>query len=173
MRVPAIRTTNAEGEERIVEDNTEKEQIFRSAFFPPPPDTPNVPTDPRYPQSKWVFATPTDRQILQAIRHLKNGKVTRTGTIPNDAFKAVSNLVVPYLGPIYRATFTLAVYPEDWSKTETIILKKPSKPDYRDANAWRPITLSNGHGRLLNSVVADEITKRAELLGLLPAMQFG
>ncbi|KAJ3979433.1 hypothetical protein F5890DRAFT_1421350, partial [Lentinula detonsa] len=173
MRVPALRVINPKGGERIVEDNTEKEQIFRDAFFPPPPDTPNIPPDPQYPQSKWDFSPPTNRQIQQAIRRLKNGKATRTGTIPNDVFKAIGDLAVPYLGPIYRATFTLGVYPEDWSKTETIVLKKPGKPDYRDANAWRPITLSNGHGRLLNSIIAEEITKRAELLGLLPAMQFG
>ncbi|KAJ3979080.1 hypothetical protein F5890DRAFT_1391825, partial [Lentinula detonsa] len=61
-------------------------------------------------------------QIQQAIRRLKNQKATRTGTIPNDMFKAISDLAVPYLGPIYRATFTLGTYPEDWSKTKTIVL---------------------------------------------------
>ncbi|KAJ3996208.1 hypothetical protein F5050DRAFT_1571987, partial [Lentinula boryana] len=157
----------------MVEDNSEKEKIYRGAFFPPPPDTTNVPTDENYPPSRWNFIPPTNRQILQAIRRLKNGKATRPGTIPNDVFKIVAELIVPYLGPIYRATFTLDVYPDDWSKTETIVLKKPGKPDYRDPNAWCPITLSNGHGRLLNSCIAEEITKRAELLGLLPAMQFG
>ncbi|KAJ3979116.1 hypothetical protein F5890DRAFT_1421827, partial [Lentinula detonsa] len=157
----------------IAEENTEKEQIYRDAFFPAPPEVSNVPVNTSYPPPKWDFTPPTDRQILQAIRRLKNGKATRPGTIPNDVFKATAELITPHLGPIYRATFTLNTYPDEWSRTETIVLKKPGKADYRDPNAWRPITLSNGHGRLLNSCIAEEITKQAELLGLIPAMQFG
>ncbi|KAJ3979352.1 hypothetical protein F5890DRAFT_1397074, partial [Lentinula detonsa] len=75
-----------------------------------------------YPVPKWDFTPPTNRQITQAIRRLKNGKATRSGTIPNDVFKVVNEQITPYLGPIYRATFTLKIYPEEWSKTETIVL---------------------------------------------------
>ncbi|KAJ3881814.1 hypothetical protein F5051DRAFT_320960, partial [Lentinula edodes] len=158
---------------QTINDNVGKDYIFRDAFFPPPPTTANVPTTSPYPPPAWTFEPPTDRLITSAIRRMKNGKATRPGTIPNDLFKATADLIVPYLGPIYRATFTMQIYPPDWSNTETIVLKKPARTDYRLPGAWRPIVLSNGHGRLLNSCMADEIVKQAELLGLLPAMQFG
>ncbi|KAJ3912264.1 hypothetical protein F5877DRAFT_54296, partial [Lentinula edodes] len=172
-RVPGLKVNQPGNTERIVEDNVGKEYVFRNAFFPPPPQSPNVPENAEYPEQSWNFAPPTNRQIIATIRRMKNGKATKPGTMPNDLFKATSELIVPYLGPIYRATFTLRIYPADWSSTETIILKKPGRSDYRDPNAWRPITLSNGHGRLMNGCVAEEVTKQAELLGLLPALQFG
>ncbi|KAJ3878614.1 hypothetical protein F5051DRAFT_327556, partial [Lentinula edodes] len=172
-RIPGLVVSETGTPNRVVEDNVGKEFVFRGSFFPPPPHTPNVPENPIYPPPAWNFTPPTNRQILAAIRRMKNGKATKPGTIPNDLFKATAQLIVPFLGPIYRATFTLKIYPDAWSATETIVLKKPGRPDYRDPNAWRPITLSNGHGRLMNACIAEEITKRAELLGLLPAMQFG
>ncbi|KAF5361276.1 hypothetical protein D9758_010248 [Tetrapyrgos nigripes] len=92
---------------------------------------------------------------------MKNGKATRPGTIPNDLFNAARDIIVPYLGPIHRAIYNLEIYPNDWS------LRKLGKPDYR------PIILSNGHGRLANSCAAGDIIKCAEILGLLPALQFG
>ncbi|KAJ3991138.1 hypothetical protein F5050DRAFT_1581918 [Lentinula boryana] len=98
LRSPDVHKIQSIG---VYTTKTEKEQIFRNVFFPPPPDTPNIAPDPQYPQSKWNFSPPTNQQMQQAIRHLKNRKATRTGTIPNDVFKAIRDLAVPYLGPIY------------------------------------------------------------------------
>ncbi|KAJ3747641.1 hypothetical protein DFH05DRAFT_1392723, partial [Lentinula detonsa] len=136
-------------------------------------ETPPTLSRTAYPPPAWNFQPPTDRAILRAIHKMKNGKATRIGTLPNDFFKACGDIVVPHLGPIYRATFTMNVYPRDWSDTETIVLRKPGKPDYTKPGAWRPIVLSNGHGRLLNSCVANEVVRQAELQGLLPQTQFG
>lgn len=111
--------------------------------------------------------------IMNAIQRLKNGKATRSGTIPNNLFKKCADILVPHLGPIYRATFNLRVYPPGWSLIETMVLQKPGKPDYCKPNTWRPIALPDGHGRLMNSCVAEILTKKAEILTLLPAFQFG
>lgn len=56
---------------------------------------------------------------------------------------------------------------------ETLVQCKPGRPDYRRPNAWRPIALSDGHGRLANSCLAIILTSKAELLGLIPSLQFG
>lgn len=52
-------------------------------------------------------------------------------------------------------------------------MRKPGKPDYRVPGAHQPIVLSHGHARALKACIADEITCRAELLGLIPPQQFG
>ena len=80
---------------------------------------------------------------------LKPWKATRSGTIPNTVFIHARELLVPFLGPIFRATDTLKMYPEDWKLTETPILKKPGKPDYTSTSVWRLIVLSNRYARLL------------------------
>lgn len=68
---------------------------------------------------------------------------------------------------------TLGVYPDDWALIDTLILRKPGRPDYRIPSAHHPIVLSHGHARALNACIADEITRQAELLGLIPSQQFG
>ena len=82
-------------------------------------------------------------------------------------------LIVPHLGPIFRATDTLKTYPEDWKLTETLILKKPGKTDYTATGAWRPIVLSNRYARLLNSCKTEELVMMCEKTGLLPENHFG
>jgi hypothetical protein len=81
-------------------------------------------------------------------------------------------LLVPHLGPIFRATDTLKIYPDDWKLTETPILKKPGKPDYTAAGAWRPIVLSNGLARLLNGCKTEDLVLMCEKTGILPMNYF-
>ena len=80
---------------------------------------------------------------------------------------------MPFLGPIFRATDTLKMYPEDWKLTETPILKKTGKPDYTSTGAWRPIVLSNRYARLLNSCKTEELVIMCEKTSILPMNHFG
>ncbi|KAJ3740271.1 hypothetical protein DFH05DRAFT_1376059, partial [Lentinula detonsa] len=75
-----------------------------------------------YPPAAWTFEPPQDHQITNAILRMKPYKATRPGTISNIFFRQTREWLVPYLGPLYRATFTLNHYPEDWSRTETVVL---------------------------------------------------
>ncbi|KAE9391271.1 hypothetical protein BT96DRAFT_768596, partial [Gymnopus androsaceus JB14] len=126
-----------------------------------------------YPAPAWSFAPPTNRQIYNVFRKMKSGKATRPGTFPNDLYKANNTILTPHLAPIYRVTFTQTIYPDDWATNETIIARKPGKSDYRIPGSHRPLVLSHGHARGLNGYVADEVTRNAEILGLIPARQFG
>ena len=97
----------------------------------------------------------------------------RSGTIPNTVFMHAQEALVPHLGPIFRATYTLKMYPEDWKITETPILKKPGKSDYTVTGAWCPIVLSNSYARLLNSCKTEELVMMCEKTGILPENHFG
>ena len=88
-------------------------------------------------------------------------------------FVNAREIVVQYLGPIFRATDTLKVYPEDWKRTETPMLKKPGKSDYTSTGAWRPIVLTNGYARLLNSCKTEDIVIMCEKTSILPMNHFG
>lgn len=52
------------------------------------------------------------------------------GMAPNSVLIYAEDLLVPHLGPLFRATHSLKYYPAEWSLTETLMLKKPSKLDY-------------------------------------------
>ncbi|KAJ3979546.1 hypothetical protein F5890DRAFT_1379959, partial [Lentinula detonsa] len=172
-RIPNLTVETTDGRKQEARTNSEKEEVFHMAFFPQPPHHSPVPTQHIYPPPAWSFQPLTNRAILRAIQRMKNGKATKPNTLSNDFFKACGKIIVPHLGLIYRATFTLRLYPKEWSNTETVIIWKPGKPDYTNPGAWRPIVLSNGHGCLLNSCMANEVVQQAELNGLLPDTQFG
>ena len=106
-RIPKLWTTDERGAKKLVGDNMGKVKVFREAFFPPPPAESRVPRTAEYPEAAWTFTLPTDRRLKNAIGRMKNGKATRMGTIPNNLFKACSDLLIPQLGPIYRATYNL------------------------------------------------------------------
>jgi hypothetical protein len=157
----------------VVETNADKAEVLCAQFFLPKPAVSAVPTQPTYPKPAWKFEPPTDSQILQAFKGMKRGKATMPGTVPNDVLNICADLLAPYIGPIYRATFILKDYPAAFSTTNTIVFWKPGKDNYSDPNAWRPIVLSNGWGRGLNATINADLMARCELHKILPANHFG
>ena len=63
--------------------------------------------------------------------------------------------LVPYLGPIFRATFSLCIYPDTWKEFETIVLRKPGKMDYMIPNAYQPIALLDVITKVLSACVKE------------------
>lgn len=57
--------------------------------------------------------------------------------------------------------------------TSTVVLRKPGKSDYTAPAAYRPISLLNTLGRLLEAVVARRLSSYTEKYELLPDTQFG
>ena len=66
----------------------------------------------------------------------------------------------------------METYPDDWKLTKTPILKKPRKYDYTLPGMWRPIVLSNGYVRLLNSCKMEDLVSMCEKMGILPMNHF-
>ena len=131
-----------------------------------------VPTIDDFVQVKWEYTPTTDEQIQRAIKQMKPWKVTQLGTIPNAVFIHARDILVLVLGPIFRATDSLKIYPEDWKLTEMPILRKPGKPDYTSIGAWRPMVLSNGYTRLLNSCKMEDLVIMCEKTRILPSNHF-
>ena len=153
--------------------NVEKEQLLYQVFFPKRTALPIKIENYHTMQEKWSYTHTTDEQIHRAIRRMKLWKATWSDSIPNAVFIYAREQLVQYLGPIYRATDTLKVYPEDWKVTETLILRKPGKPDYTSMGAWRPIVLTNSYARLLNSCKTEDLVIMCKKNGVLPMNHFG
>lgn len=63
--------------------------------------------------------------------------------------------------------------PDQWQHAKIIPLKKPDKPDYALAKAWRPISLLSTLGKLLEAVLAEKLSHTVKTYGLLPINYFG
>ncbi|KAJ7138705.1 hypothetical protein C8R43DRAFT_893170 [Mycena crocata] len=139
---------------RVVEKavtNEEKTEMLRKEFFPPKSAVAVVPPGAVYPAPAWDWQPVSDSIIRRAIGRMKPYKATYPGSIPNCVFLYNTNLLVPFLGPIYRSLDAHKHYPQGWSDVLTLVLRKPGKPDYTDPSAQRPIPLAKGLSKLWNS----------------------
>ena len=175
-RIPSLQIKDPRTNQvtREAKDNESKGRLFLEIFFPPPnPNTPPVPQNFRYPPPRWTFSNITNDQIMTAIGKLKPYKASKNNSVPNSILLHAREVLVPYLGPLFRATHELNYYPQEWAITETLVLKKPGKPDYTLPSAWRPIVLSDGLARLLNSCQTRTIISMCENLNILPTSHYG
>ena len=159
---------------REAADNESKGQLFHETFFlPHNPATPPVPQNFNYPPALWDFTNISNEQIHFAINNLKPYKASKSSSVPNSIFTHAREVLVPHLGPLFRATHSLDFYPQEWATTETLVLKKPGKTDYTTPSAWQPIVLSDGMARLLNSCHTSDMVSMCETHKILPPNHYG
>ena len=60
-----------------------------------------------------------------------------------------------------------------WKSFTTVVLRKPGKPRYNIPKAYRPIALLNTLGKVLTSIIAEQLTYYTEKYTLLPPLHFG
>jgi len=172
-RVPGLVRQSTDGSEEIIRDNEGKSRLFHKAFFQKPPANIDTPQDYVYPPPRFAFKPIADSQIDRAIRRLSAFKAPGLSGISNAILVQCRELLVPHLGPIFRATFSLRTYPQQWKTFNTVVLRKPGKKDYSLPNAYRPIALHETLAKVLSSCVKDNLAYETERLGLTPPMQFG
>ncbi|EPS92588.1 hypothetical protein FOMPIDRAFT_1137584, partial [Fomitopsis schrenkii] len=127
----------------------EKSKIFYDTFFPAPPPTAVRRLNGTYPDDAFEFANVSDAQILDACKRLKEFKAAGPDGIPNEVLKRCADILLPFLGRLYRATFDLKYYPSAWKESVTVVLRKPGRADYSLAKSYRPIALMNCMGKVL------------------------
>jgi hypothetical protein len=172
-RIPNLKVKLPNGSFREVKENKDKAKALYDSFFFSPPDNDDIDPFFNYPPPCSTFQNVTDAQIHRAIKRLKPYKATGPDQHSNSLYIHCRELLVPHLGPYYRATFDLKYYPEAWKTSTTPVLRKPNKPDYSLPKAYRPITLIKTVAKVLSSIVSEDLVHLAETHNLLPANHFG
>ena len=172
-RIPTLEFKHRDGSLGTASANDEKSRILATTFFPPPPSAPSAPDGYEYPEAISEPDQIMKEQIEQCIKKLRPMKVPGPDGITNIVFKKCTNILVPQMLRLFRAVFLLSTYHDSWREFPTIVLHKPGKPNYSVPKAYRPIALLNTTGKLLMSVIADQLTHILETNNLLPATHFG
>ena len=110
-------------------------------------------------------------QLRQQISRLQLYKAPGEDRILNVVLKQAAKLLIPYLIQIF-VVFRLDTYSDSWCTWDTIVLHKPGKPRYNILKVHRPITLMNTIGKLLSTIVVEDIMYMCERYGLLPDTHF-
>jgi hypothetical protein len=170
---PDIRTIDANGQDREVNDSQEKATLFAKMFFPPPPTEHNIPLEYKYPTPIPNPPSITREQIKRQVLRLSPYKAYRPDEIPNVVLQRCLNLILEYLHHIYKSTLELGVYYDPWRELTTVVLRKRGKPNYETPKAYRSIALLSMMAKVLTAVVAEDISRLAEKHQLLPNTHFG
>lgn len=109
--------------------------------------------------------------LLQIIKALPNKKSAGPDQISNFLIKKLSFSVICRLGGILDAALKLNYFPTSWKTASIIVL--PKKANSSDPAHFRPISMVNCFGKILEKVVKAKLIEEVEKLKLLPDYQFG
>jgi hypothetical protein len=173
-RIPALqrKELGAESSEEM-SSNTGKSALLYKEFFPPKMAVSTVPSDPVYPAPAYEWKPISDVLLHRVIARMKPYKATRARSFANCVFKFNADLLVPYLGPIYRALDELEYYPAGWNHIDSVVLRKPSKTNYAVPAAYRPVCLTKDYAGLYNTIKMLQLAMEAERVGILPSSHYG
>ena len=147
-------------------------QVFSAHFFPmvPTPIPPSHEDDP-IPVPPRPFEDITTEDVSKALADTSNKSAPGPSGIGYKLLKwghAASPSCLPHL---FNSSIALLYHP--WKAAMVIPIPKPNKPDYHLAKAYRPVSLMECCGKLLEKIVARQILLDTNRYQLLPPTQFG
>ena len=113
----------------------------------------------------------TDREILSAVRKLKNKKSPGPDSILNEMIKFSKHAMLPLLNKMFNLILESTCFPETWKKGYIINIFKSNSP--LDPSNYRGITLSSCLGKLFSSIINCRIVGFLEGNGLISKFQSG
>ena len=153
-------------------DPEQMAEAFRARFFSPTP-TPVLPTQPDDPEplQPRPHIPITASEILDALSTTSNKSTPGWSGINYKLLKWAFSCRPDRLLDVFEAAITLGHHP--WHNAKVVILPKPLRPDYSLPKAYRPISLLECTGKLLEKIMAKRVTSDINLYSLLPSNQFG
>jgi ribonuclease HI len=169
-RIPPLKT--AEG--TTVTTTDDKARAFKEIFYPPvrQADLSDIGLTESPPPI--CEDTPiTTEEIQAAIAHPPPLKSPGPDGIPNLILQRIGRPLSIILVRVFNACLQLGYHPQHFRMQETSIIRKPQKPDYGVAKAYRPIALLNTMGKILETVMASRLACLATSKHLLPSRHLG
>ena len=125
------------------------------------------------PQPELLWHPITTLEIERSLKTAKGTTAPGEDNLPMRVWKKLWVYLKPFITSIFRACIDLGHHLKPWRSAKIIVLRKPGKPDYAMPGAYRPISLLNTLGKLLEAVMARRLSYLVEKHGLLPSSQFG
>jgi hypothetical protein len=115
----------------------------------------------------------TEQEIYRSLIVARGTTAPIRDGIPTLVRKHLWIYLKEFIKTIFTRLVDLGYYPNQWKQAWIVVLRNPGKSDYSAPGAYRPISLLNTLGKLLEAVMARRLLYWAEKYGLLPDMQFG
>lgn len=127
--------------------------------------TPTTTVEPLIP-----FVSPAE--LKSHIRRLPRKKAPGDDLIPNIVLKQLPRKTIALLASIYNACLRFGYYPQAWKNAMVLLFHKKGKPKH-DPDSYRPISLLNTLGKLLEKVIEKRLRLHLDSNNVIPHHQFG
>jgi len=152
--------------------HTDLQQVLSNHFFPtvPKPIPDSDPDDPA-PLPPCGFDPITDEEVSCNLACTSNKSAPGPSGITYKLLKWCHMAAPSRLTSLFNAATTLGHHP--WHCTTIIPILKPGKIYYQVVKAYRPISLLECCGKLLEHIMSKRILLDSARYNLLPPCQFG
>ena len=171
-RVSTIPPLRATSELDPSADPAAQAEILRERFFSsaPRPVLVEQPDDPA-PLPTRSFTPISKDEIHTALSSTSNSSAPGISGINYKLLKWAFSAVPDRFVTLYNACITNGIHP--WTDAKVIPVPKPQRPDYSLPKAYRPISLLECCGKLLEKLIATRVMDDASRFGIVPMTQFG
>jgi hypothetical protein len=114
----------------------------------------------------------SSRDLLSAIKNLKRRKAPGPDGVPNEVIAEAPVSLATVLLVIFNACLSLGHFPSSWKRARVICIPKPGKQATKAEN-FRPISLLDCLGKLLERILLSHLESITRDLNILPEHQFG
>ena len=157
-----------------VTEHADKCRALRNTLFAPPPDLGHRMPDLTQPQEDALaFEEVSRAEVQRALFAPDPDKAPGPRGTPNRALRWAWDVASDTMYRLIASCAQKGYHPQPWRDTVSVGLRKPGKPDYGKARAWRLIQCEDNMGKALESVEATRIAWYAQRLGIFADTQFG
>jgi len=114
-----------------------------------------------------------DEEIRNTIESMRNKKAPAEDGIPGKIYKSSFEIFPNYITAMYNECLRRGVFPERWKRAKRIPITKPGKENSEDFSEFRPISLLNTGGQVLEKVLINRINHHIYSHDIMNTNQYG
>jgi hypothetical protein len=115
----------------------------------------------------------TSEELREAVRKLPSGKAPGPDCIPNEVIKLAAKRSPEIFLETYNACLTNRYFSRSWKCAKLVLLHKSVAKPLDQPSSFRPISLLDGGGKLLERLLLYRFEAHIERSGALSKLQFG
>lgn len=115
----------------------------------------------------------TPEEVARAVRKLPSGKAPGPDLVPNELIRLAHKRFPAVFNQCYNACLVEGHFPLCWKRAKLVLLHKGQGKPRDVSSSYRPLSLLDGAGKVLERLLLDRLNNHIETVGALCNLQFG
>ena len=115
----------------------------------------------------------TVEETRRVITSMDNKKALGIDGITGEVYKSVFEILPEYLTAMYNSCLNRGIFPKRWKTAKMIPIVKPGKENSDEPSKFRPISLLNVGGKVLEKLLINRINHQIYSHALMSRNQYG